>query len=112
LSSIKAAKAGFSELVVDHLRFVAAMDVSRGEIQASVRGYVHPFVGPARTNGHALACRLVWVATCIPLERDAAAHRKPFDEGAIIRAANEAQRRFVQQFPNAEEWIEYLELPL
>jgi hypothetical protein len=111
LNSIKAAKGGFSEIVTDHLRFVAAMDVKRGEIQATVQGYVHPFAGPGRTNGQVLACRLVWVATCIRLERNAAAHEKPFNKEAIVRACNEAQRRFVEQFPNANEWIEYLESP-
>lgn len=106
---IRLANAGFPELVADHLKLVAAMDIPRGHIQANVRGYVHPFTGPTRNNPYVLACRLVWVATCLRLERDAAAYGRRFNEARIVEACEEAQRRFVRQFPNADEWIEYLE---
>jgi hypothetical protein len=109
LDRIAAAKGGYGELVTGHLRFVAAMDISDDRVMPAVRGYVYAFKGEDRSNGHALACRLIWVATGIRLARDAAGQGRELNEAAVRRACYEAQVRFVKQFPDSEEWEAYLE---
>lgn len=109
LDRIRAARGGFDELVVDHLHFVAAMDLAAGHTLPAVRGYAYPFTGADRENGHALACRLIWVATAIRLARDAAAQGRSPDAAAVRQACHEARLRFVRQFPDSEQWESYLE---
>jgi hypothetical protein len=110
LRRISDARGGFGELVTSHLRFVAALD---GRPAATVlvhaQGYVSPFPRVEVDNPLFLACRLIWAATFIRLSRDALAQRGPRDLSRIRQAAHEAQKRFVNQFPDPGDWLEYLE---
>lgn len=104
LTRISVARAGFGELVASHLRIVAAMHVSRELVIPRQRAYVCRFDGAEPTNGHYLACLLIWAATSIRLARDNEAYQVVLDKAAIRRASQEAQLRFLKQFPGWEEW--------
>jgi hypothetical protein len=107
--SVSVAGGGFGELVGSHLRLVAAVNSKRGWVAPYVGGYVSSFPPIEVSNPYLLACRLVWAATVIRLSQDAFASKVPRDMAAIRRAAHEAQLRFVRQFPDNSEWVEYLE---
>ena len=109
LHRISSAKGGFGELVTSHLRFVAALDAPQSVVVVHARGYVSPFPSVELRNPHFLACRLIWAATYVRLSRDALTHGRPRDLEGIRRASYEAQVRFTKQFPDAQEWVEYLE---
>lgn len=109
LSLISAARGGFGELVVSHLWLVAAVQVPSVYALHSVRAYVSPFRGHEATNSQYLACQLVWAATFIRLSRDVLARGDVLNKTVIRRASYEAQKRFLEQLPNSEEWIDYLE---
>ena len=110
LERISAAKGGFGELVTSHLRTLAAMEVSRELVIPRQQAYVCRFDGAERSNGHYLACLLIWAATSIRLARNSTAYRIPMDKSAIKKASQEAQLRFLKQFPGWEEWVKALNL--
>ena len=109
LRRLSLARQGFGELVTSHLRAVIAVD-SRHDDGASwaARAYGSRFDGPEATNSHLLACNLIWAATTVRLTRDAEYRKEPLDRARLNRACTEAQRRFVEQFDDAAEWITYL----
>jgi hypothetical protein len=109
LDLISAARGGFGELVTSHLRLVAAVQVPNVYALHTVRAYVSPFRGHEATNSQYLACQLVWAATFIRLSRDVLARGEALNKPAIRQASYEAQKRFLEQLPNSEEWIDYLE---
>ena len=108
LQRISIAKSGFGELVTSHLKVLAAANVSKEVILPAARVYMCSFDGAERTNGHYLACLLIWAATSLRLSRDAAAREVVPDDEAIVRACHDAQIRFVKQFPDWEQWVETL----
>jgi hypothetical protein len=108
LQRISVARSGFGELVTSHLKVLAAAGVSKEVILPAARVYMCSFDGAERTNGHYLACLLIWAATSLRLSRDAAVRGAPLDEEAISRACYDAQIRFVKQFPDWEKWVETL----
>lgn len=109
LDVIANAKGGFGELVKSHLRLVAAIRVPHAYASHNSRAYVSAFGGHEATNSRYLACQLVWAATSIRLSRDALARANAIDKVSVRRAAYEAQLRFVRQFGDSEQWVEYLE---
>jgi hypothetical protein len=109
LDVIANAKGGFGELVKSHLRLVSAIRVPHAYASQNSRAYVSAFRGHEATNSRYLACQLVWAATFIRLSRDALASTNAIDKASVRRAAYEAQLRFVRQFGDSEQWVEYLE---
>jgi hypothetical protein len=108
LGRLSRAGQGFGELVTSHLRMVVATDhVAQAYVLPS-SAWGSTFQDQARTNGHVLACHLVWAATAIRLARDAKAAGRKADRSAISDACWAAQQRFLNQFDDAEEWIEYM----
>jgi hypothetical protein len=108
LARIGTAGAGFGELVTSHLRFMAALDAPKAVALVHARGYSSPCPRVEVDNPQFLACRLIRAATHIRLSRDALAHGGLADPERIRKAAYEAQLRFVQQFPDPQEWIDYI----
>jgi hypothetical protein len=109
LKLISAAKGGFGELVTSHLRLVGSLKGTMPYVSDNMRAYFSRFRGPEATNGEYLACQLVWAATFIRLSRDSQARGVKPDLPTIRQAAHEAQLRFVRQFADSEQWVEYLE---
>ena len=109
MNRIASARGGFGELVKDHVRFVAALDAPAPVALLYARGYVSPFSGQEARNPHFLACRIIWAATYVRLSQNALVHEVDRDIRAIRAASYDAQLRFTRQFPDAEEWIVYLE---
>lgn len=105
---VSRAKGGFGELVMSHLRFVAAKRVKGSFAMPAVQGFVSPFEGPEGSDARYLAARLVWAATYIRLYRDAAARGRVTSRDGIRRAAYDAQLRFLQLLPDTEELQNYL----
>src|SRR4030042_975221 len=60
---IARAEGGFGELVLDQLRFVAAVNAPHAWIATFASGYVSPFYTTEVEHPHVLACRLVYAAT-------------------------------------------------
>lgn len=110
LERISTASQGFGELVADHLQLVAFMDVNADFALPYLKTYVTPLRSGKRPSGHMIACQLVWAATVIRLSRDRLQFGRDADDKEIIGAAERAQLRFIQQFPNWEEWAESLHL--
>ncbi len=108
LEMITTARAGFGELVTGHLRLVVASGTAWDLATPMARAYITPFGRYSQDNSQYLACRLIWAATCIRLIRDTDAQRLPRDYPTVLRSALEAQIRFVQQFPDATDWEQYL----
>jgi hypothetical protein len=109
LQRISGAGQGFGELVTAHLRSVLALPPGRLGASWPARAYGSTFEGVEGRSSHYLASRLVWAATQVRLRRDAAASGRQPDEVQIRRSCSEAQRRFLTQFENAEEWIAYMD---
>jgi hypothetical protein len=109
LSRISAAGQGFGELVTSHLQAVVAAEDPSTTTAVSVRAYASDFRGHEAQNGHYLACQLVWAATATRLTWDARRTKRVIDQNALRDACWEAQKRFLSQFQNAYEWIEYLD---
>jgi hypothetical protein len=108
MTMIAEAKGGFGELVTGHLRLVVASSLSWDLASPMARAYITPFGRYSRQNAQYLACRLIWAATYIRLARDVDAASRVRNDLAIMDAALEAQVRFVNQFPDPEEWESYL----
>ncbi len=105
---VSRAKGGFGELVMSHLRFVAAKQVKGSFAMPAVRGFVSPFDGPEGSDPRYLAARLVWAATYIRLYRDIAAQGRVGGRDGIRRAAYDAQLRFLKLLPDTEQLQSYL----
>ena len=110
LRRLSAADQGFGELVTSHLRSVLALPPGRVGASWAARAYGSTFEGAEGRNPHYLASRLVWAATQIRLRRDAERSGRRPDERQLERSCSEAQRRFLLQFDNADEWIAYMDL--
>jgi hypothetical protein len=108
VATIRAGGGGFGELVLSHLRFVAAVDHPTGWVAVSAKGFVCPFGRRIVESSRLLACRLVWAATVVRLARDAMASAEAPSPQALARAAEEVQQRFLSQFPASESWTQYL----
>ena len=108
LERLSRAGQGFGELVTSHVRLVVAVDHVVQAYVLSSRAWGSTFQDPSRTNGHILACKLVWAAAAIRLARDAKAFGRAMDRDAIRDACWQAQQRYLRQFPDAEEWIDYM----
>ena len=109
LDLLSQAGQGFGELVTSHLRMVVATDhVARHYILPS-SAWGSTFEDQSRINARVLACKLVWAAAAIRLARDAKATGLPVNRAGISAACWDAQQRFLRQFPDADEWIEYME---
>jgi hypothetical protein len=109
LSRLSCAGQGFGELVTSHLRIVVAVDEPADAYILPQSAWRSTFQGQSRTSGHLLACRLIWAATAIRLARDAKAVGRRVGSEAIRKACWAAQRRFLSQFDNAQEWIRYMD---
>jgi hypothetical protein len=109
LERLSHAGQGFGELVTSHLRMVVAVDHVAQAYILSSSAWGSTFQDQSRTNGHILACKLIWAATSIRLARDAKRAGRPLNTVAIRDAAWEAQQRFLHQFGDAEEWIAYMQ---
>jgi hypothetical protein len=86
---------------------VAVDDVTR-QIGISPRAFIATFdesVWDART----LAARLVWAATAVRLGHNAMAAGRELNAAGARVACREAQRRFLQQFGDWEEWVARLD---
>jgi len=108
LSELSTAGQGFGELVTSHLRFVVAVDDVTRQIGISPRAFIATFdesVWDART----LAARLVWAATAVRLGHNAMAAGRELNAAGARVACREAQRRFLQQFGDWEEWVARLD---
>ena len=92
-----------------HLRFMATLKAPRSAVLVHARGYVWPFPALELRNPHFLACRIMWATTYVRLSRDALARGAPRDLEAIRQTSYDAQLHFTKQFPDAQEWIGYLE---
>jgi len=108
LERLSEAGQGFGELVTSHLRMVVAVDHLAHAYVLSSSAWGSTFQDQSRTDGHILACKLIWAAVAIRLARDAKASGHPLDRFAISAACWEAQQRFLRQFDDAEEWIAYM----
>ena len=109
LDHIRAAQAGFPELVNDHLHCVVAVDGPIESASPLAQAFYTDFRAADRRNTFYLACRLVWAATVIRLMRNHPWWRRARHRRQIRAAAKKAQVRFVRQFPDAERWEDYLE---
>jgi len=101
---------GFGELVTSHLHSVLAVPPGRLGASWAARAYGSTFEGPEGTNGHYLACKLIWAATVVRQTRDAEQTGRQLDHARLQQVCSEAQRRFLQQFDHVDEWIEYMGL--
>ena len=108
LGRLSAAGQGFGELVTSHLRTVVATDDVRQEYALPTSAWGSTFEGQSSTNGHFVACELIWAATAIRLARDAKAAGRHPDLTAMREACWAAQQRFLHQFDDADVWIDYL----
>lgn len=108
LTHIRWAKGGFGEIVTSHLRFVAALNSGRSMVVNYARGYVSSFGRHELESPHLLACNLVWAATNVRLTWDALAHRRVPERERIREAASVARLRLVRQWPDSEQWEQYL----
>lgn len=111
LIQVSEAKGGFGELVTSHLKLLVAVQVPRSRILHQQRAFVSSFDGDESRDSRYLACLLVWAAVSTRLARDQEAYRAGADPQAIRAAAQEAQLRFVKQFPDWEHWADVLGLP-
>jgi hypothetical protein len=111
LQRLSMAKGGFGELVTSHLKMIVAARISPERILHKQRTYVCRFEGDERRDGHYLACLLIWAAVSGRLARDQEAYRPTPNQSAISTAAQEAQLRFLKQFPDWEHWADLLDLP-
>lgn len=111
LGRLSRAKGGFGELVTSHLELIVAARLPRARILHQHRAYVCRFDGDESRDGHYLACLLIWAAVSSRLARDHEAHRQTPDRAGIRAAAQDAQLRFLKQFPDWEDWAEALRLP-
>jgi hypothetical protein len=109
LGHVRAAQAGFPELVNDHLRRVVAVDSPVESASPLAQALYTDFRAVYRRNTFYLACRLVWAATFIRLMRNHPWWRRGRHRRHARVAAKEAQLRFVRQFPDAERWESYIE---
>lgn len=111
LRHLSDAMGGFGELVTAHLRLLVAANLSKERVLHQQRAYVCRFEGDASRDGLYLACLLIWAAVSSRLARDQEAFRPVPDRAAIRQAAQDAQLRFVKQFPDWEHWADVLQLP-
>lgn len=109
LERLSAARNGFGELVVDHLRLVVAADHVEKHYDLGASAWGSRFQGRERYDAHYLACHLIWAATAVRLARDAAHAKQSFDRARVRAACWEAQKRYLGQFADAEDWIEYMD---
>jgi hypothetical protein len=109
LEHLSYAGQGFGELVTSHLQTVVAMDRVTHGWAPGKSAWASNFQGMARTNGHFVACQLVWYATAIRLERDRKASGRALNKTAMRDACRAAQERYLRQFDDAEQWIRYMD---
>jgi hypothetical protein len=110
LERISTAGQGLGELVPDHIQLIAFMDVKTDFALPYLKTYVTPLKPTVKLSGHMIACQLVWAATVIRLSRDRLQFGRDSADAEVIRAAQAAQLRFIQQFPKWEEWAKALGL--
>jgi hypothetical protein len=108
LERLSHAGQGFGELVTSHLRMVVATDHLAQAYVLPTSAWASTFQDQSRSNGHVLACKLIWAATSIRLARDARAAGRPIDRITVREACWTAQQRFLRRFGDADEWIDYM----
>lgn len=109
LERLSIAGQGFGELVTSHLLMVVATDYVGQAYVLPSRVWASTFQDRSRTDGHILACMLIWAATSIRLARDAKAAGQPLKRISVRNACWNAQQRFLRQFDDAEMWIDYMD---
>jgi hypothetical protein len=109
LERLSAARQGFGELVTSHLHTIVAVDERTRAIWVKERVFASQFRGPEQNSGHYLACQLIWTATAIRLTRDWRAAGRSLDRVHVRQACWEAQKRFLEQFNDAEVWIRHMD---
>lgn len=92
--------AGFRDQVVGKLELVVGNDKGERGVP-EIHGYMCSFT-PELRDPHALACRLIWIATYFK-ETESGAN----PEGAYQKCL-EAELRFVTKFPHSEDWVRFL----
>ena len=107
LNQLSLAGQGCAGLVVDHVQRVVAADRIR-TLAIKQAEYWDNFTSHEARNPHYLACQLLWAATAIRLYRDGLASHKRPERRLVREACWAAQKRFLEQFPDAEEWIAYM----
>jgi hypothetical protein len=103
---------GFSDAVTSQLRMVVAMRVAGPPIAGAavwVRAYISRFDGAEATSARALACRLLWAAVYTKLHIEADRMGVVADETSIRQACFEEEVRFVKNFENWPDWLEYIQ---
>jgi hypothetical protein len=110
LKLLSSARQGFGELVTSHLHSVLAVPPGRTGASWPARAYGSTFEGPESRNSQYLACILVRSATIVRVRRDSASTGTHLDERQLSKACDDAQRRFLEQFPNVDEWLSYMGL--
>ena len=109
LEQVKIARGGFPELVNDHLRHVVAIDTEPDSASSFAEAFYTTFSARERRQPFALACRLVWAATFIRLQRNQRFWKRSQNRRAARIAAKDAQITFARQFPDREDWVTILE---
>lgn len=105
-------EAGYSRRLREGIHLVAAMSVlsrRRGGPSPYGHALILPFTGPESRNFRLLACQLIWGAEYNRLFHEARDQHRRFDPDAAAEAAYDAQVAFVKGFPDAPDWLEYLQ---
>ena len=87
------------------------MDVQTDFALPYLKTYVTPLKPGTKRGSHMLACQLVWAASVIRLSRNRLQFSRDMADIDVTRVAQSAQLRFIQQFPEWEEWAKVLDLP-
>jgi carbohydrate-binding DOMON domain-containing protein len=109
LERVAVAGDSYRRVVKDNLRFVAAANVSNDYVSVPAQGYVSAFRHSEAISPHYLASNLVWAAEFIRVGRSTRAESPSNNRLAAYAAAKNSQLRFVREFPDFEQWVEYIE---
>ena len=108
LSRIAVAGDEHRSLVDNNLRFVAATNVRADYVSVPARGYVTAFTNAEATSPHYLAANLIWAAEFIRVQQAARVAGRRTTVEQVQQAAKAAQARFVSEFPDSDQWIDFL----
>lgn len=98
----------YRQLVSSELTLIAANMASRESVSPQLGIYASPFVGHERTNSFFLACRLVWAAAYIRSHRSCRMKGLAVDDSTLRSASDAEEIGFIKQFPEAQEWLNYV----
>jgi hypothetical protein len=113
LELIAGAGQAFRELVESEIQRIVAVDASRksrGSASPLTHTYVSPFIGLEAHHSRLLACHLVWVAEYHRQFFLARSMGLALDPASVAHACFDTQVAFVKTFPDAPDWLEYLQL--